>query len=350
MIKTSFSAKAPAKLIISGEHAVVYGAPAIAMAINQYVVTTVGWAKKTTNKHKTNPIINFNLLNLKYAKSHPLKTLILLREQLHENYYAFLNGHCSIKEVIKKPFELLQYLVTNVIEKLQLQLSQNLEIQVDSSIPIGSGLGSSAAAIISCLRSLAHLFKITWDPSSFLKIGTDIENLQHGRSSGLDLYTTTFGGCTYFKNNINEAQSIILPDFDFKIINTGKPSSTTGECVSNVKNHFVKSGLIKEFAQITEAVKQALITNNKQQCIAAIKENHALLCAIGVVPEKIKMFIREIEKIGCAAKICGAGSVYGDNAGIIMLIGDLSKIANIVADYQYQLQNISVDYSGVSIV
>lgn len=354
MIKTSFAAKAPAKLIISGEHSVVYGAPAIAMAINQYVVTTVGWLQKPGNKRQANPIINFNLLNLKYAKSHTLNTLILLKEQLQENYTAFLNGNCSIKEVIKKPFELLQYLVTNLIERLQLQISENLEIQVDSRIPIGSGLGSSAASIVSCLRSLAQLFKMHWEPKKFLKIATDIENLQHGKSSGLDLYTTTFGGCTYFtnnlKNNFFEAQNIILPNFDFKIINTGKPCSTTGECVSMVKKHFVKLDLIKEFSYITEAIKLALITNNKQQCIEAIKENHALLCRLDVVPEKIKIFIKAVEQVGGAAKICGAGSVYGDNAGIVMLLGDLEKIAKVVKDYQYQLQDISVDYSGVTIV
>lgn len=349
MIKMSFSAKAPAKLIMSGEHSVVYGAPAIAMAINQYAITTVGWLKKSNN-----PIINFNLLNLKYAKSHPLRTLILLKEQLQENYAAFLSGHCSIKEVIKKPFELLQYLVTNLIEKLQLQISENLEIQVDSGIPIGSGLGSSAAAIVSCLRSLAQLFKIHWEPKKFLNLAIDIENLQHGISSGIDLYTTIFGGCTYFpknlKNNNFMPQNIILPNFDFKIVNTGQPAATTGECVFMAKKYFEGSDLIKEFSLITEAVKQALITGNKVQCIEAIKENHALLCRLGVVPEKIKIFIKAIEQTGGAAKICGAGSVYGNSAGIVMLLGDLEKIIRVMKNYKYQLQDVNVDYQGVTIV
>ncbi len=354
MIKTSFSAKAPGKLIISGEHAVVYGAPAIALAINQYVVTTVKWHKKIAKHATNNPLINFNFLNLKYAKSHTLKALILLKEQLQDNYSAFLHGRCGIKEVIKKPFELLQYLVSNLIERLQLQISQNLEIQVNSSIPIGSGLGSSAACIISCLRSLVHLFKINWEPKTFLNMATDIENLQHGKSSGLDLYTTTFGGCAYFphnsKNNFSKVEHIILPNFDFKMINTGQPSATTGECVASVKNYFVKLDLVKEFAAITEAIKHALLTNNKQQCIAAIKENHRLLCDIGVVPEKIKNFVTQIEQAGGAAKICGAGSIYGDNAGIVMVIGDVGRIDNIVYNYQYKLQDVSVDYNGVTVV
>ncbi len=348
-MKTVFSAKAPAKLIISGEHAVAYGAPAIAMAINQYVVTTVSLAQQKT----INPVINFNLLSLKYAKSHPIKTLFLFANRLQDNYNAFLNGKCSIREVIKKPFELLQYSVTNLLEKLQFQLSRNLDIQVDSSIPIGSGLGSSAAVIISCLRSLVHLFKLKWDPSKFLKIGTDIENLQHGKSSGIDLYTSTFGGVFYFNNNYqNLAEKIVLPNFDLKIINTGTPAATTGECVATVKDCFLKNDLelISKFSKITEIIKQALITNNRTQLLAAIRENHALLCAIKVVPQKVQAFIEEVEFLGGAAKICGAGSVYGDNAGVLLLLGEQSKIAKIAANYNYQLQDVSVDFSGVTIV
>jgi len=319
------------------------------MAINQYVVTTVGWAQQKT----VNPVINFNLSALRYAKSHPIKTLFLLANRLQNNYNAFLNGNCSIREVIKKPFELLQYSVTNLLERLQLQLSRSLDIQVDSSIPIGSGLGSSAAVIISCLRSLVHLFKLKWDPSKFLKIGTDIENLQHGKSSGIDLYTSTFGGGVYFNSNyLNQAQKIVLPNFDFKIVNTGMPAATTGECVAKVQDYFLKAdlNLISKFSEITSIIKQALITNNRSQFIEAIKENHALLCAIQVVPQKVQAFIEEVEILGGAAKICGAGSVYGDNAGVLLLIGDQSKIAKIAAKYNYKIQDASVDFGGVTIV
>ncbi len=354
MIKTYFSAKAPGKLIISGEHSVVYGAPAIAMAINQYAITTVGWRNKSVNLNNNKyPKINFNLLNIKYAKSHTLKALNLLKSQLQTNYYNFLHGYCGIKDVIKKPFELLQYLVTSLIETLHLQISENLDIQVNSKIPIGAGLGSSAALIISCLRSLSYLFKINWDPIKFWHIAKEIENLQHGKSSGLDLYTATFGGCNYFnyeESNRYTAHNIIFPDFNLKIINTGKPLANTGECVAFVKNYFLDPGLLKEFTLVTEAVKQALINQDHQQFIHAIRANHLLLSRLKVVPEKIQKFIKLIENAGGAAKICGAGSIYGDNAGIIMLFGDLELLAPIVAAHKYQLQDLKIDYNGVQIV
>jgi mevalonate kinase len=346
-MKKSFTAKAPAKLIISGEHSVLYGAPAISLAINQYVFTTINWLKK----YQTTPIINFNLLNLKYAKSHTLKTLMLIKEQLQANYNDFLIGETNIRQVIKKPFQLLQYLVSNFVDKLHVSLPQNLDIQVNSGIPIGSGLGSSAAVIVSCLRSLTNLFRINWDPNRFLKLAKEIENLQHGKSSGLDLYTSIFGGCNYFANILSShAENIILPNFGFKIVNTGQPQSTTGECVSVAKENLQKYQLINNFADTTNYLKQAIISSDQQQCIDAIKENHSLLCKLGVVPEKIRNIIKAIEQAGGAAKICGAGSLLGGNAGVLLLLGDLTRITPIIAKYEYNLQDIQIDYTGVSIV
>lgn len=350
-MNVAFSAKAPAKLIISGEHSVVYGAPALAVAINQYITTTVNWSSNRYNNRHNSPIINFNLVELKYAKAHPIKTLLSLAHKLQNNYSAFVNNSCNIKQVIKKPFELLQYAVINLLAKLQLQLYKNLDIKVDSNIPIGAGLGSSAAVIISCLRSLAYLFKINWEPNKFLKIAKDIEHLQHGHSSGLDLYMSTFGGCNYFNCVNNIAEQIKLPALGFKIINTGIPSSTTGECVASTKKYFINNvDLTNEFSLITEAIKLALINNNQEKFIAAIRSNHNLLCSIKVVPEKVQKFIKDVELMGGAGKICGAGSICGENAGVLLLAGDQEKLAKVAANYNYKIQDINIDLTGVTIV
>ena len=52
-----------------------------------------------------------------------------------------------------------------------------------------------------------------------------------------------------------------------------------------------------------------------------IQKNHALLCQIGVVPDAIQEMIDAIEKLGAAAKICGAGALSGNAAGLLWIVG-----------------------------
>jgi len=54
----------------------------------------------------------------------------------------------------------------------------------------------------------------------------------------------------------------------------------------------------------------------------SIRENHRLLSDIGVVPHRVQHLIAEIENVGGAAKICGAGSVSGDHAGVVWVYGN----------------------------
>ncbi len=248
-----FKARSPAKLILSGEHAVVYGKPAIAMAINRY-------AESTINANLSSAIL-FNCLNFKSAKSFTLQALEGIKHRLQDKYHAFLDGRCGIREVLKTPFELLQYTVTHLLETLNVTLSDGLEIRAASEIPIGCGMGSSAAIVMSTLYALAHFLKLEIDPARFLALGREAENLQHGYSSGLDLHLAMKGGCLRFE----EGQTLVrtLPNVPLSIAQTGTPESTTGQCVSQVSKHFKRSSIADDFAAITELFDKAKPLSNK---------------------------------------------------------------------------------------
>ncbi len=72
---------------------------------------------------------------------------------------------------------------------------------------------------------------------------------------------------------------------------------------------------------------------------------------LGVVPEKVQRFIAEVERSGGAAKICGAGSVAGDQAGVILAVAEEASIlTEICARYRYSLIPAMAEPRGVHVI
>lgn len=345
MKKLKLKARSPAKLILSGEHAVVYGHPAIAMAVDRYAESCIS--------NQLLPTIFFNFLNLDYAKSLTVQTLALLKQRVHEQYHAFLQGQCTIREVLKMPFELLQFAVSNLLEKLNIDLPHGLEIHTSSNIPMGCGMGSSAASVMSMLFALAHFLKLDIDPNRFLTLGKDAENLQHGRSSGLDLQLALQGGCIKFKEGKTERQSPL--QMPLTIIQTGTPITTTGQCVAQAEKYFQRTSIGSDFAEVTESLEKAMVLQNFLEVKRCVRENHRLLNHINVVPKKVASFIEAVEARGYAAKICGAGAVEGEQAGILWMVGDQDSeyshdLQDLLISYGYQMQTVQGDNHGTRVV
>ncbi len=322
------SGQAFGKLILSGEHSVVYGKPALAMALNNFVATTT--INVGANNHSPlrcgNDEILFSLPNINYKNIISVSQLRELKSRLDNNYLNFLHGKCAA---------LLQYAFIHCCERLNIKLSGSLEIYTNSNILIGCGMGSSAAVIMSLIRALVDLYGLNGYPDNYLQFGRDVENLQHGRSSGLDLYLAAHGGCVRFDNQ--NIVSRAMPKIPLILVNTGKPITITGECVSFAAKYFRGSNtMADDFAAVTDAFDAALMANNLPNIKECIRANHRLLTQIGVVPEKAQDFIAKIESLSGAAKICGAGACTGENAGIILVTAD-SDITSLVNDYGYEI-------------
>jgi len=338
-MKKQFKARSPAKLILSGEHSVLYGKPALAMAIDRYAESTIISSLSTA--------ILFNCLNLQYAKSLTVHALKTLKKRLKNKYFDFLEGRCGIRDVLKRPFELLQYTVVEVLETWDIPLSQGLEVRANSEIPIGCGMGSSAALVMSTLYALAHFLKIDIDPVRYLSLGREAENLQHGYSSGLDLQLAMSGGCLRFEEGRIAKRNI--PNLPMRMVQTGVPHSTTGECVSHVAKNFKQSSIWSEFAEVTNQLDEALQKSDTLKLQSCIRENHRLLVDIGVVPPRVQEFVRELEKTGAAAKTCGAGSIRGEKGGVVLVVSD-RDVSSIAEQFGYPMQQFQGDFNGTHLV
>ncbi len=328
---------APGKLILSGEHSVVYGQPALAMAINRYAEAFITPGKR---KH-----IALDLNNLKYRGIYTLQTLRRLKNRLIRDYDLFLQGKYSIRDVLKKPIELSQFVLSYFTEVLNLQTNTGFKLKTHSTIPIGCGMGSSAATILSILYAIGRYLNLDLKNEQYYQYGLQAENLQHGYSSGFDLKISLYGGCQFIQNDTLQQRP--LPEWPLYIVNSGTPLSTTGECVSCARSHFENRAELKaDFSAVTVALDRALQKNDFALALAAIAENHRLLTSIDVVPEKVQQFIAAVEQQGMAAKICGGGAIQGDAAGTILLLSD-SDPSSICNKFAYSCSRIKGEPYGL---
>ncbi|NLB66308.1 MAG: mevalonate kinase [Lentisphaerae bacterium] len=333
---------APGKLILSGEHAVVYGRPAIAMAVNrnaQAFITEEGVAGT----------VSFDLPNLKTEpSSFTLRALREFHGRVSRNYEEFLAGKLSIREVLHKPVDLFRFAFVTVLDGLHLKMGGGVNVRMTSNIPIGCGMGSSAAMILSVLRGVGHFYRVEFRPEWFARYSLEVENLQHGKSSGLDTYVSMHGGCVWFQRG--EAQQMPLPQMPLYIVNTGQPASSTGDTVSAVARRVgPRSGLWDEFEAVTGRMRLAMEQDDLQDFQRSVRDNHRLLNEIGVVPGRVADFVAEVENTGAAAKICGAGAAGGDAAGMVM-VATREAPAELCAKYGYELMTVRPDPLGVRVV
>jgi mevalonate kinase len=298
---------APGKLILSGEHAVVYGRPALAMAVDrsaQCVITT-------QPLHQ----VSFELPDLAESGSFTLRALGELRTRVLRNYQQFLGGELSIR--------------------------------TQSNIPIGCGMGSSAATVLCELRAIGHYFRVEFRPDWVLKYSLEAERLRHGYASGVDAHMSLHGGCALFRNG--EARAVPLPRVPLYLVHTGVPQTGTGEAVVEVRRRFRHAPIWSDFEAVTLAMEQALRANDLAAIQRAVRENHRLLVRIGVVPARVQRFVQEVEARGGAAKVSGAGAVAGDAAGVVLVFAAAPPDA-LAAQYGYRVLPVRGDPLGARIV
>ncbi len=335
----TYTAVAPAKIIITGEHSVVYGKPAIVTAVNRYA--------KAQILQGTSADISLTLGDLKQKASSTIRHLRILRERLLESYRLCLKGQLSIREVLQKPSELFQFALISLIDTFQMELQKGFHISLHSDIPIGCGMGSSAATVVSVISALSSFLGLEVNQEWLHKLSIEAEKLQHGYSSGVDSYVSLNGGCVRFQQG--KAKNLDIKNLSLFVINTGKPRSSTGDAVMHVKKSFERSSIWEEFGTISEAIEKALSTEDLQALRALIYENHRLLVALGVVPLKVQAFVQEIQALGGVAKICGAGAITGDTSGILLTLIDKAPY-ELVERFGYSIIQIEGEARGARVI
>src|SRR5262245_28618851 len=115
-------ARAPAKIILSGEHSVLYGSSAIAAALNRCAYTTILQTSKNQSiKNSSKNRLSIRLDDMKTQVYGTFSMFRRVRDRLFNSYKKFLTGKKSIRELLMHPAELFQFAVGTLIDSCYLE-------------------------------------------------------------------------------------------------------------------------------------------------------------------------------------------------------------------------------------
>ena len=308
-------ASAPGKVILFGEHFVVYGVKVILCAINKRITVT---AEKIDEEKIS---IKSNIGNLILD---PNKTVSEINSPL-------------------KPF----YYLANKMLQTQNQTT-GIKILVESDIPIGVGLGSSSACCVAGAAAISRLFVET-SKEEILELAIAAEKTIFQNTSGADCTVCTYGGIMEYDKKKGFTKIKSEPDFHLVIANSNVKHSTEA-VVAKVKqfkeeNEIRFSSLCNDESKLVEDVLKLLSGNNIKELGQKIIQNQKYLETIGVSNEKLRDMIQLGQKSSFGAKITGAGE-----GGCIFSLTDESNVEHSINEFKdknYECFSVKIDFKGL---
>ena len=307
-------ASAPGKVILFGEHFVVYGVKAILCSINKRVTVT---AEKTSERKIS---INSKIGKLEIEPDKPISE-------------------------INSPLKPFYYLANKAVENKD----TGIHIQIDSEIPLGAGLGSSSAC---CVAGAAAIFKLFGNISreEVLKLAIEAERTIFENTSGADCTVCTYGGIMEYDKNKGFKKIQYKPNFQLVIINSNIEHSTQS-MVSKVKEFENKN--TEEFSRLSDLESKLvedvlkLVKENKIQEIGQkMNQNQKYLENIGISNKELTKMIRIGQESSFGAKITGSGG-----GGCIFALTNESNLQNILKkfkDNNYECFSTKIDFKGLN--
>lgn len=296
-VKTT-EASAPGKIILFGEHAVVYGRPAIAAPVTQVRATAV-------------------------VEDNPETGVMLRAPDLGREYELQTADETD-------PFARAVHLVIAAAGTFRMP---DLIITVRSTIPIASGLGSGAAMAAAVIRALTRHFSMEFLATNewISDMTYQVEQLLHGTPSGIDNTVVSYEQPVYFRRqqpvNIIETFTVARP-LHLLIADTGLASSTR-TVVGDVRrqwqaDHSRFEALFDRCGEIAEAARRAIEAGELERLGRLMSENHVYLREMTVSSPELDKLAAAAETAGAlGAKLSGAGR--GGN--VIALVTEESEAA-----------------------
>lgn len=299
-VKTS----APGKLMLFGEHAVVYDYPCIVTSVSSRIYVEV----------------------------------------------ERIPGQFMIDAPQAKDLRFVEETVKVFSEKYK--VDNKILIKTYSDFSSKFGLGSSSAVTVALINALSKLYKIELSKQEIFDLGYKIVLNVQGVGSGFDIAVATYGGTLYFVTGGKVIKPLLIKELSLVVGYSGTKADTTS-IVKTLKSkiQISKSKYFKTFksiSQIVDAAKITLINGDWKKTGGLMSQNHKLLQELGVSTGKLDKMCQAAVVAGAyGAKLSGAGG--GDCMIALAPPERIKKVELAIVEAGGEIVNVKNNSQGVKL-
>jgi mevalonate kinase len=291
---------APGKVYLFGEHAVVYGEPAVPCAIERRATVSVD-LRDDDHVRVVAEDLSLNGFTVEYSGSTDDHPDVDVPTPLVEAAMGYIDAAVGqARDAADAP-------------------DAGFDITVESDIPLGAGLGSSAAVVVAGIDAATRALGVELTPTEIADRAYHAEHeVQDGQASRADTFASAMGGAVRVEGD--DCRSIDAPALPF-VVGFDGGSGDTGELVAGVRElrdrYDFAAGTVETIGDVVREGESLLAEADAsvepdEELLAELGElmnfNHGLLEALGVSSRSLDNLVwaaRSGDAYG--AKLTGAG-------------------------------------------
>ncbi|MFW5922244.1 MAG: mevalonate kinase [Halodesulfurarchaeum sp.] len=285
------TASAPGKVYLFGEHAVVYGEPAVPCAIERRATVTV--EERADGRLRVSAQdLSLDGFTVEYDGSTEGTPEVDVTEDLVRAAMGYVDGAIEqARDAAGAP-------------------EAGFDVQIESDIPLGAGLGSSAAVVVATIDAAARALGESLDREEIADRAYRVEHaVQDGQASRADTFCSAMGGAVLVEGE--DCKQIEAPELPF-VIGYDGGAGDTGALVAGVRalreEYPFAANTVESIGDLVEQGLDALAGADVEELGRLMDFNHGLLNALGVSARSLDAMVWAARDAGATgAKLTGAG-------------------------------------------